>query len=446
MMAAERQAAGRGAAPGPLLGCIADDLTGATDLANTLVQGGMRTLLLVGVPPGELADASNYDAVVIALKSRTIAAEEAVAQSLVSLRALQSADVRQVFFKYCSTFDSTDEGNIGPVTEALLEALSADFTVACPAFPENGRTVYMGHLFVWDQLLCDSPMRDHPLTPMTDANLVNVLSRQTRDKVGLIRYETVSSGADKIMAVFAALRQQGVRQAIIDALFNHDLSAIGRACQNLRLVTGSSGLALGLPANFARAGLLRPVKPADPDLLAHHNAIVLAGSCSQATQQQVAYMRERWPSYAINPLRMAEGADLVSEVVAWALPKLAAGPVLVYATMPSHRLKEIQLKLGKQASGALVEEALANISRRLVDAGVDRLVVAGGETSGAVVNALGIKRLRIGPQIDPGVPWTSSIDEPSIHLVLKSGNFGTTDFFLKALRLSDHKTEERIND
>jgi uncharacterized protein YgbK (DUF1537 family) len=416
-----------------LLGCIADDFTGATDLASTLVQGGMRTLMVIGVPSEALEVARDYDAVVIALKSRTIPADDAVTQSLASLAALQRISVKQIFFKYCSTFDSTDQGNIGPVTEALLKALEEEFTIVCPSFPANGRTLYQGHLFVWDQLLSDSPMRHHPLTPMTDANLKRVLSRQTHDEVGLVRHSTVAEGVDSIRQRFEELKQKGIRQAIVDAIDTQDLMAIGQACRDLRLITGGSGIALGLPSNFQAQGLLIPSDPqqALPGLTGA--TAVLAGSCSQATQRQVAYMSERFPSYFIDPLRIAAGEDVAGEALQWATPKLSNDPVLFYATVPLKKLAEIQAQLGKEQAGNLVEETLSTIAQELVDAGVNRLIIAGGETSGAIVSTLGVKHLRIGPQIDLGVPWTTSVDAPHVQLVLKSGNFGTTDFFLKAL-------------
>src|ERR1700732_4104117 len=238
-----------------LLGAIADDFTGATDLANTLVRQGMRTVQLIGVPTGR-PHPEDVDAVVVALKSRTIPAVDAVAQSLTVLDWLVAAGVRQVLFKYCSTFDSTDQGNIGPVADALVETLGAGLTVFCPAFPENGRTIYRGYLFVGDVLLSESGMRDHPLTPMRDANLVRVLGRQTRNRVGLVPLATVSRGAEAIRADFARLRAEGYRHAVIDAVADADLLTIGQAAADLRLITGGSGIALGLPDNFRRAGLL----------------------------------------------------------------------------------------------------------------------------------------------------------------------------------------------
>jgi uncharacterized protein YgbK (DUF1537 family) len=420
-----------------LLGCIADDFTGATDLAGMLVRGGMRTLLVIGVPTPDTLAGMQADAVVVALKSRTIAAADAVAQSLAAWQALRAAGARQCFFKYCSTFDSTDAGNIGPVTDALMQATGAALTIACPAFPENGRTVFRGHLFVGDLLLSDSGMREHPLTPMTDSNLVRVLQRQTGQRVGLARFDAVAAGATALAARLQALQAEGVAIAIVDALGNDDLLTIGRACAELPLITGGSGVALGLPANFARAGLL----PADPALAAampalHGHAAVLSGSCSSATNAQVAAWCAHRPALRIDPLRIAAGDPVLETSLHWALARLPQEPVLLYATAEPAQVREVQQALGVEAAGRLIETLMAGLARGLVAAGVDRLVVAGGETSGAVVEALGLSCLRVGPQIDPGVPWMLAQAQPGqapLALALKSGNFGSTNFFAKAL-------------
>ena len=413
-----------------LLGAIADDFTGATDLANTLVRHGMRTVQLIGVPKQSVPE--QVDAVVVALKSRTTPAAEAVAQSLAALRWLESADTRQVFFKYCSTFDSTDQGNIGPVADALLDALGADFTVFCPAFPENGRTIYRGYLFVGEVLLSESGMRDHPLTPMRDANLCRVLARQTVHKVGLVPLAAVSQGAAAVRAEFARLRREGCRHAVLDAVSDADLLALGEALAELRLVTGGSGIALGLPENFRRAGLLERVEQADVLPQVRGAAAVISGSCSTATLAQVAAMRRSRPVFEIDPLALAEGQPVVARALDWAAPQLADQPLLISASAAPERVHAVQEQLGRERAGTLVEKALAQIARGLVERGVRRLVVAGGETSGAIVQALGITGLRIGRQIDPGVPWTASLGEPTLALALKSGNFGREDFFTRA--------------
>jgi uncharacterized protein YgbK (DUF1537 family) len=415
-----------------LLGCIADDFTGATDLANNLVRNGMRAVQAIGVPAGALDVAA--DAVVVALKSRTIPAADAVAQSLAALRWLQAQGARQIYFKYCSTFDSTAQGNIGPVTEALMDALGTDFTIATPAFPDNQRTVFKGHLFVGDVLLSDSGMRNHPLTPMTDSNLVRVLQAQCRRKVGLIDYQTVAAGESAITARIAQLRADGVAIAVVDALDNHDLLRLGPALKALPLVTAGSGVAIALPANF---GIQASARASELPRAGGTQA-VLSGSCSVATNRQVqAFIAAGRPAMTIDPLRLAAGHDVAAEAVAWAAPLLAKGPVLVYSTAAAQVVKAVQGQLGVDAAGALVERALAAIARGLVDAGVRQLVLAGGETSGACVQALGVAQMQIGPQIDPGVPWCWGRDDAgrAVHLALKSGNFGADDFFTKAFTM-----------
>lgn len=422
----------------PLLGCIADDFTGATDLANNLVRAGMRTVQTIGVPTEPLNTPA--DAVVVALKSRTVASQDAVEQSLQALRWLQAQGVSQIYFKYCSTFDSTPEGNIGPVIDALLDALhgqGAGFTVACPAFPDNGRTVFKGHLFVGDELLQDSGMRNHPLTPMTDSNLVRVLQAQTRRKVGLVPYSVVAEGAQAVRERFAALQAQGVSIAVLDAISNRDLMHIGPALADMPLVTAGSGIAIGLPANWQGSGQLVAQQTADALPAVPGKAAVVSGSCSVATNAQVsAFQQAGYPSHSIDPLALAAGQDVVGDVLRWAEPLLEQGPVLVYATAQAQDVKSVQQRLGVMQAGELVEQALAAIARGLVERGVRRLVVAGGETSGAVVQALGVQQMQIGPQIDPGVPWTWAPTDlgADIHLALKSGNFGSTDFFVKTTR------------
>jgi uncharacterized protein YgbK (DUF1537 family) len=415
-----------------LLGCIADDFTGATDLANALTRQGMATVVLLGVPRHDLV-VPDTDAVVIALKSRSIAAADAVGQSLAALDWLAHRGARQHCFKYCSTFDSTDAGNIGPVTEALLDALGADFTVACPAFPTNGRTIYHGHLFVGDVLLSESSMQHHPLTPMNDALLTRVLQRQCKGRVGLIDFSVVEQGAAAIRGAVTQLRAGGVRIAIVDALTDAHLNAIGEACSDLKLLTGGSGLALGLPENFRRSGSLR-IKEASALPRFGGHAAVLAGSCSAATQRQVAQIKTASNWFEIDPIALREDESAVAKVLQWARPRLVKETVLIYSTANPATVEKAQAALGRERAGHLIEAAMGEIAKGLVSMGVERLVVAGGETSGAVVTALGIDGLRIGEEIDPGVPWTASLGETPLALALKSGNFGTDDFFLKAFQ------------
>lgn len=417
------------------LGCIADDFTGATDLANNLVRSGMRVVQTIGVPTSPLsaALATDVDAVVVALKSRTVPAREAIAQSLEALHWLQAQGAQQIYFKYCSTFDSTPDGNIGPVTEALMDALQCDFTIATPAFPDNGRTVFKGYLFAGNVLLNESGMQNHPLTPMRDANLVRVMQAQTQRPVGLIDYKTVAQGEAAIRERIAALRAEGVGVAVVDATSNADLLLLGPALKDMALVTAGSGVAIGLPANFG----LAPSAQTSQLPAARGWQAVVSGSCSVATNAQVAHFKASGrPAMAVNPAALMNGHSdgVVQQVLAWAAPLLKDGPVLVYSTAEPEAVKQVQAQLGVAQAGALVEHALAAVAHGLVNLGVGQLVVAGGETSGACVQALGIAQLQIGPQIDPGVPWcfAPSGTDGGVHIALKSGNFGTQDFFSKA--------------
>ena len=418
-----------------LLGCIADDLTGGTDLSGILVNNGMRTVQMIGVPDGEWPD--DADAVVVALKSRTIPVEHAVAQSLQALRWLQAAGCAQYYFKYCSTFDSTPKGNIGPVAEALMDALKTDFTIACSAFPATRRTIYQGYLFVGGVLLNESGMQHHPLTPMTDANLVRVLQQQTKRKVGLVEHAVVGAGAEAIAERFARLRREGVGFAIVDAISDDDLAQIAAAAASLSLITGGSGLAQGLPQNFRQRGLLNAKQTANtvPPAVDGFKAVI-AGSCSSATRSQVDLMRALHPAFRVDPLELANGRDVAAAAAEWAASRVGKEPILIYATAAPDEVKLAQATVGVEKSAALIENALAAIAAKLVDLGVGQLIVAGGETSGAVLNALGVSRLSIGREIDPGVPWTTTmLNQPGrrpLALALKSGNFGSPDFFLKA--------------
>jgi uncharacterized protein YgbK (DUF1537 family) len=415
-----------------LLGAIADDLTGATDLALMLSREGMRTIQTIGVPKDDL-ELLRVDAVVVALKSRTNPADQAVAMSLEALSFLQMAGATQFLFKYCSTFDSSPAGNIGPVAEALMQALSTDLTIVCPAFPANGRTIYKGHLFVGDQLLSDSPMRNHPLTPMTDSSLVRLMAGQSNLKVGLVTRETVGEGAAAVLQAFEAARARGEQALVVDALTDADLRAIGEASAGLSLITGGSGIALGLPENFRRAGLLKAADDAGVFLAPAGRSMILAGSCSEATRGQIRHAIEAGvPVLKLDPIAIAEGRFRVDEAVTWALGQSAKAP-LIYSSAEPEEVKAAQAALGRERAGSLIEHFLAETALGLEVAGVRRLIVAGGETSGAVVGALSPDALFIGPEIDPGVPWTLTLGQKQpMALALKSGNFGAPDFFLKA--------------
>ena len=412
-----------------ILGIIADDFTGATDIAGMLVKNGMRTIQTIGIPAkGAIPD--DVDAVVVALKTRSIAAKDAIAQSLDALKALQAAGCIRFFFKYCSTFDSTDQGNIGPVGDALLDALGGKQAIYCPAFPENARTIFFGHLFVGDLLLSDTHMRHHPLNPMTDSSLVRVLARQTKHKVGLVPLKQVQAGSATLRGALDKLAADGVRHVIVDAVADTDLGIIGEAVGDDLLVTGGSGVALGLPAAYRRRGLLAHKSGADALPKIDGAAAVLAGSCSAATLGQIANFKG--PRLALDTDAICRGEPVGDKALAWAKSKLGNGPILLSASDKPEAVKALQQKYGVEKSSHAIENTMAQLATGLVAAGVGQLVVAGGETSGAVVGALDVTALRIGPEIDPGVPWTASVGAKPLLLALKSGNFGAPDFFTKA--------------
>jgi 3-dehydrotetronate 4-kinase len=416
-----------------LLGVVADDLTGATDVALMLQRAGMRVVQVIGVPRSAAA-LPEAQAVVVSLKSRTSPAGEAVAQSLASARALRERGAQQILFKYCSTFDSTDAGNIGPVADALFDALGATSAVFCPAFPANARTIYQGHLFVGGRLLSESSMRDHPLTPMRDANLVRVLGRQTKRGVGLVPLPMIEAGPQAIAAAIAKEAAEERPFVVADALVDKHLLSLGKALAGAPLVTGGSGIAMGLPANFGiKPAEGRPAPMAD---VPRGRRLVLSGSCSEATRRQVEYaIAADMPALQLEPQRLADGSQDASAAVRWLAEQSPDSAALIYATAAPAAVRKAQEALGPTKAGALVEEAMAEIAAIAVKRGTTRLIVAGGETSGAVVQALGVRALAIGPEIDPGAPWTRVVDGPAIALALKSGNFGQDDFFTRAWSL-----------
>jgi len=416
-----------------LIGAIADDFTGATDLAITLVNQGMRVTQVIGIPD-EQTDAGDAQAVIVALKSRTIPAAKAVDLSLAALNWLRSKGAKQIFFKYCSTFDSSWRGNIGPVADALLEKLGSDFAFVCPAFPTNGRSVYKGYLFVGDLLLSDSPMKDHPLTPMRDSSLLRLMGEQSERTVGLIDIGTVRGGTHAVKQRIEALKTERVSYGVVDAIDDKDLRVIGEAAAGHALVTGGSAVSLGLPDNFRKLGMLgAPETPETPVI--GGRSLVLAGSCSLATRRQIAKVKGIWPNRKIEVDAIATGRDVAAELIEWAADQPTETPVLIYASADPDEVSEIQNRHGVDEAGAMIERVMGRISVGLVAQGFKRIVIAGGETSGAVVSALGIKTLRIGPEIDPGVPWTESFDQQHLALALKSGNFGSEGFFARAFEV-----------
>lgn len=432
----------------PIIGVIADDFTGATDIAAMLVRGGMQVVQTIGIPSADLLANIDADAIVVALKSRSIPVQDAIDQSLSAWQALAGIGVRQCYFKYCSTFDSTPEGNIGPVTEALAKALGVNMVAHIPALPVNGRSVYQGHLFVFDRLLNESGMEKHPLNPMSDANLVRWLGQQSQGDVALIAQAEVAQGAAVLQARVSELEQAGIGQVIGDAVSEQDLVHWGAALVDAPLVAGGSGLATPLAREHAALGRYQV---AQQDALAaqagKRPALMLAGSCSQATLKQI----ERFEANGglarrLDPREIAANPECVAQAIEWAQQNLSAGSVLVYASGTAEQVQAAQAELGVERAGQLAEAALSRIARELMPTeGDGRLIAAGGETSGSVVSQLGVAALRIGPEIDPGVPWTQALDSRGRvlgWLALKSGNFGAEDFFAKATQILDDAGNE----
>jgi 3-dehydrotetronate 4-kinase len=419
------------------LGCIADDYTGASDLANTLTRAGLRTVQTIGVPADDLA-LPEVDAVVVSLKSRSIEAGLAVMRSRAADKWLRGRGAGHVLFKICSTFDSTDAGNIGPVMDALREDCGEAFVLVTPAFPETGRTVYQGNLFVGSLPLNESPLKDHPLNPMHDSNLVRVLARQSRTKVGLVDLATVTGGAQAVRARLSELAAQGIGAAIIDAVFDRDLETIGLVAGVHRLSVGASGIGLGLARALVSTGKVKPdASTADSGAPVGGPAACLAGSCSQATLLQIANAERIMPVLHLDPERVVTGREEVQRALAWATPRLAEGPVLIASSATPEAVAAVQARHGRDAAGHAIEQAMADIAEGLVQSGVRRLVVAGGETSGAVVDRLKIPGFLVGAEIAAGVPVLRAVGakDGEMLLALKSGNFGGPEFFSDALGL-----------
>jgi len=419
------------------LGCIADDYTGASDLANTLTRCGLRTVQTIGVPGSDLA-LPEVDAVVVSLKSRSIEADLAAARSRAAEKWLRARGADHVLFKICSTFDSTDAGNIGPVMDALRGDSGDPIVLVTPAFPETGRTVYQGNLFVGSVPLNESPLKDHPLNPMHDSNLVRVLARQSRSKVGLVDLFVIARGPDAVRARLAELARQDIGAAIADALFGSDLETVGQVALDHRLSVGASGLGLGLARALVASGKARSSAPgANPDAPVGGPAACLAGSCSQATLQQIASAEAAMPVLHLDPEQVVAGRGEARRALLWASERLRDGPVLIASSSTPADVAALQARHGRDAAGHAIEQAMADIAQGLVQSGVRRLVVAGGETSGAVVDRLAIPGFLVGAEIAAGVPVLRAVGakDGEMLLALKSGNFGGPEFFTDALTL-----------
>jgi 3-dehydrotetronate 4-kinase len=418
------------------LGCIADDYTGASDLANTLTRAGLRTVQTIGVPADDLA-LPEVDAVVVSLKSRSIEASLAVSRSQSAEKWLRGRDAKHVLFKICSTFDSTDKGNIGPVMDALRAESGETIVLVTPAFPETGRTVYQGNLFVGPVPLNESPLKDHPLNPMHDSNLVRVLARQSKTRIGLVDLSVVAAGADAVRARLADLSKSGVGAVIIDAVFDRDLETIGTVALDHRLSVGASGIGLGLARALVASAGGKKADDAVSGAAVGGPAACLAGSCSQATLQQIANAEKIMPVLHLDPDRVVAGKEEARRAVAWTRERLASGAILIASSATPDEVAALQARHGRDAAGHAIEQAMADIAEGLVQAGVRRLVVAGGETSGAVVDRLGIPGFLVGAEIAAGVPVLRAVGAKrgAMLLALKSGNFGGPEFFSDALTL-----------
>ncbi|MBY5822831.1 3-oxo-tetronate kinase [Rhizobium leguminosarum] len=420
------------------LGSIADDYTGASDLANTLTKNGLRTVQTVGIPDPSLA-LPDVDAVVVSLKIRSVPASDAVTAATSAERWLRHRGAGHVLYKICSTFDSTDAGNIGPVTEALSEAAGGGVVLVTPAFPETGRTVYLGHLFVGGQPLNESPLKDHPLNPMHDANLVRVLTRQSRNAVGLIDLACIAAGPGAVKARLDALSTAGVTAVIADAIFERDLETLGEVAFETPVSTGASGLGLGLARALVRSGRISSGGATTADAIRPVGGLsaIVAGSCSKATLHQLDVAERSMPVLRLDPERLLAGPDEIATAISWAGERIAAGPVVIAASAAPETVSRLQSLYGREASGHAIETATSIITAELVERGVRRLVVAGGETSGAAVDRLAIPAFLIGPEIAPGVPVLRTIGnaQGDMLLALKSGNFGDEDFFTAALAM-----------
>ena len=424
-----------------ILGIIGDDFTGSSDIANNLKKSGMQVSMFAGVPSFKnKASLTNADAAVIALKTRTIPINEAVSESLKALEWLKNAGCSQFIFKYCSTFDSTKEGNIGPVTDAIMEELNVDFTIACPSFPDAGRTVFYGHMFVNGKPLNESGMEKHPLTPMIDHNLVRWLDHQTKHSVGLIDYKTINNGSQSVKEKVNKLKIEGCKYAIVDTTNNEDFDIICNGVKDLQFLTGGSGIALGLPKIYKKEGLLSDEDFQIPENTT--NAVSLSGSCSSATLSHIEVYKKDNPSYFISADEVMNNENLIEDVIKWIRNNETLSP-LIYSSADPKIVKEKQTQYGQEVLANKIESIFEKLSNKLLNHTFGIFISAGGETSGAVVNGLGLQEFKIGKEIAHGVPalWSpNSNGNKPVSVTLKSGNFGQADFFKKALDILRGKT------
>ncbi|OML06590.1 3-oxo-tetronate kinase [Yersinia pestis] len=425
------------------LGVIADDFTGATDIASFMSDSGWKVVQFIEVPTSNNLCPPNADAVVIALKSRSIPAAEAIEQSLACLQWLKEcAQARQIYFKYCSTFDSTPAGNIGQVSDALMSAAGVQQLVHCPALPQNKRTVVHAHLFVNGVLLNQSGMENHPLNPMRDADLRRVLAPQIHGAVGSLNLDAIQQGTLAIHQRLVALSAQGCNHVIADTLTPADLDQLALALAQQPLLAGGSGLGGALAKRFpsifisGAASTLDAASTSGATKFAFpikRKTVVLSGSCSAMTQQQVSTYCQQAAHFALDVGRCLEvNSGYINDIADWVMAhSCEALAPLVYATQPSDIIREIQQQYGEQQASLAVEAAFAGLANELLARGVNTFIVAGGETSGTVVKQLGVNMLEIGQSIAPGVPWVRD-PQRGLMLALKSGNFGNEHFFVAA--------------
>jgi len=420
----------------PVFGVVADDLTGGMETAAMLVAQGVDCGFVTD--PAALAQEPERPAYVVAQKTRVIAADLAVAKMEAGARALLDRGARQLFFKYCATFDSTDQGNIGPVADMLLRVAGADRTAFCPGSPELLRTVYSGHLFLGTQLVSESPKRHDPLTPMTDPDLVRVLQRQSKTGVGLLHYPLLRAGAEALEAAIARQMAEGKQFFIIDSVTNDDLATIARLTRDWKVMTGNATIvqyypplwkALGLVATDAAVTSLPPVRG---------GGMVLSGSCADRTLEQLAAFEAARPVLRLDLLSTPDAASAINEAMNWALPRLNEGPVAIATSASPEAVRAAQDRYGRDGAAALAEAILGGLALALKQAGVRRFVVAGGETSGSIVEHLGVKRLRVGAYGGPGIGNAVTDGVEPMGFCLKSGKLGPVDLFLSALHSMEY--------
>ncbi|PHM35743.1 3-oxo-tetronate kinase [Xenorhabdus innexi] len=411
------------------LGVIADDFTGATDIASLMVQNGWQVALLLSIPDDSTFIPHDVDAIIISLKSRSCPVDESIEQSLKACRWLrQKANCSRLFFKYCSTFDSTIKGNIGPVTDVLMDELQIDLCLICPALPINGRTVVYGYLFVNGQLLNESDMQYHPINPMKDSNLLRLMEQQSRGTAGLVDINCVRQGELSIRDRLCQLRCKGIRYAVVDTLLMDDLLLVAQAAHDMTLITGGSGLG-GAIARYCSGGNSEKTSIKKLPLPRNRRMVILSGSCSVMTYRQVLEYKKIASTMELDIDKCINNPDYIHLLVDWIIqqPMKGLAPML-YTTRPPGVLKLTHNQYESFQVSKIIEQLFAQIANELRQKDFNTFIITGGETSGKVVQSLGINQVGIGAIIAHGVPWVYDL-QSDCWLALKSGNFGEVDFF-----------------